>query len=124
MKQQQLNEFKEILEKEKSEIEQQLAKIAVPSETKPGEWETKYPSHSGEAAHIDMEREADAVEEYGANVSVTKSLQIKLDDLNIALAKMADGTYGKCENCGQDVPIERLKAFPTARICFDCASVK
>jgi DnaK suppressor protein len=37
-----------------------------------------------------------------------------------ALEDIADGNYGICYNCGEDIAIKRLKASPVARYCIDC----
>ncbi len=37
-----------------------------------------------------------------------------------ALQRISDGTYGICEECGEDIPIKRLKARPVATQCIDC----
>lgn len=37
-----------------------------------------------------------------------------------ALRDIEDGTYGICEQCGEDIAIERLKARPVTRYCIDC----
>jgi len=39
-----------------------------------------------------------------------------------ALAKFEEGTYGRCENCGQPIAPARLEAKPGARLCINCAS--
>jgi DnaK suppressor protein len=38
-----------------------------------------------------------------------------------ALGRIADGTYGLCENCGRPIAPGRLEARPTATLCIDCA---
>ena len=37
-----------------------------------------------------------------------------------ALGRIDDGTYGKCERCGKDIPEERLEARPWAELDIDC----
>lgn len=37
-----------------------------------------------------------------------------------ALAKFADGSYGVCENCGEQIGLSRLNARPEARLCIAC----
>jgi DnaK suppressor protein len=37
-----------------------------------------------------------------------------------ALARIAAGTYGECESCGQAVGKARLQVFPRATLCKDC----
>ncbi|HEX5333518.1 MAG TPA: TraR/DksA C4-type zinc finger protein [Cellulomonas sp.] len=44
-----------------------------------------------------------------------------LDEVEAAVTRIADGTYGVCESCGQPVPPERLEARPVARTCIGCA---
>lgn len=39
-----------------------------------------------------------------------------------ALDRVADGTYGACVRCGNDIAPGRLKARPEAALCIDCAS--
>jgi len=44
----------------------------------------------------------------------------ELDDIEIALAKIADRSYGECEACGEHIGPDRLEAMPTARLCKSC----
>ncbi|MGI9028383.1 MAG: TraR/DksA family transcriptional regulator [Ilumatobacteraceae bacterium] len=39
-----------------------------------------------------------------------------------ALARLAAGTYGTCESCGDRIPLARLRALPEAPACFVCAT--
>ena len=41
-------------------------------------------------------------------------------EIDLALKKIADGTYGLCEGCGCNIPKTRLKALPSARTCVQC----
>jgi DnaK suppressor protein len=45
-----------------------------------------------------------------------------LDELDEALRKLDDGTFGACEDCGNPIADARLEAMPTARLCIGCAS--
>lgn len=47
-----------------------------------------------------------------------------LGDVERALEKFEDDSYGGCESCGDDIPPARLEAKPAARYCIDCASKK
>jgi RNA polymerase-binding protein DksA len=42
-----------------------------------------------------------------------------LAEIDAALARIDDGTYGRCEVCGREIPGERLEAVPWARLCID-----
>jgi DnaK suppressor protein len=43
------------------------------------------------------------------------NLREQLAEVEHALSKFALGTYGRCEQCGQPIPLARLRAFPEAR---------
>jgi DnaK suppressor protein len=43
-----------------------------------------------------------------------------LKKIDVALKKMDDGTYGECENCGEEIAFARLMARPVAQLCIDC----
>jgi len=124
MEKQLLEKFKTILEKQKQEIESELQKIAVQSKMDPSEWKSKFEISNSDTGHEAEETKADESEDYGEQFPVAKILAQKLADVNLALDKIAKGTYGKCENCDKDVPPERLDAFPEARVCFDCDNGK
>ena len=46
----------------------------------------------------------------------------KLHNIEEALKRMQEGTYGECDDCGDDIDLERLKALPFTRLCLDCKS--
>ena len=46
----------------------------------------------------------------------------RLADLDRAIVRLREGTYGRCEVCGQPIAPERLAARPAARTCIACAS--
>jgi len=50
-----------------------------------------------------------------------RKLISKIDE---AIGRIEDGSYGKCEECGQDIGIERLKARPVTTLCIDCKSLQ
>lgn len=43
-----------------------------------------------------------------------------LAEIEAALARLDDGTYGKCVACGEEISTERLDALPAAARCIDC----
>jgi RNA polymerase-binding transcription factor len=61
-----------------------------------------------------------STEERSRTISVVQSLRSNLHDCDRALAKMEAGTYGACESCGKDIPLERLEALPSATLCISC----
>ncbi len=45
-----------------------------------------------------------------------------LAEIDAAITRLEDGTYGVCERCGQPISDARLRARPVARACITCAS--
>jgi DnaK suppressor protein len=50
------------------------------------------------------------------------SLLDTLREIEDALRKFDDGSYGSCESCGNQIAEARLEAMPAARLCINCAS--
>jgi DnaK suppressor protein len=59
-----------------------------------------------------------------AQVDAAKKLDAKLRDVERALAKLDEGTYGMCDACGEPIGPERLDAIPWATMCVRCASAR
>lgn len=53
-------------------------------------------------------------------VSQLSTKHASLGRINDALTKIEDGTYGACDNCGEDIPLGRLKVMPFATHCVGC----
>ncbi|WP_394832572.1 TraR/DksA C4-type zinc finger protein [Pendulispora rubella] len=43
-----------------------------------------------------------------------------LDKINKALAKIEDGSFGVCEECGEEISLKRLEARPETNLCIRC----
>lgn len=43
-----------------------------------------------------------------------------LEQVDEALKRIDQGTYGKCMSCGDKITVERLRVVPTAKLCKDC----
>lgn len=72
--------------------------------------------HSGDSAEQAQERENDEVTD-----AIGNETRQSLHDIQVALDRIADGTYGECESCGEDIGEARLKAIPEATRCVNCA---
>lgn len=46
----------------------------------------------------------------------------ELTEIDAALARIADGSYGSCESCGGAIGRDRLRALPEVRRCMSCSS--
>jgi RNA polymerase-binding transcription factor DksA len=60
--------------------------------------------------------------ERGETEALAASLVESLRATEHALSKLADGSYGICERCGQEIAPARLEAMPEARLCITCAA--
>ncbi len=67
-----------------------------------------------------LEEASDEVEEYITRLPLEHSLELRLRDINEALEKIKKGKYGKCEQCGKNIPQERLRVSPEAKKCMKC----
>jgi DnaK suppressor protein len=56
-------------------------------------------------------------------VTVSEDLQQILAQVNAALERMSDGTYGTCQRCERPIGEERLEAFPYVAYCIECQSM-
>lgn len=68
-------------------------------------------NHLGDTASAMVDREVDEGLEEGAKET--------LAEIDAALQRIEDGTYGICEVCGKPIGEERLRALPWARLCID-----
>ncbi|MFH1509853.1 MAG: TraR/DksA C4-type zinc finger protein [Candidatus Nealsonbacteria bacterium] len=115
-----IEELKIKLETERKDLENNLKSFATKDDKLKDDWDTKFPNWEGETGGAALEKGADQVEQYGNMLGVEHSLEAQLKDVNKALEKIEKGTYGKCENCEGYMPEERLKVFPSAKICIKC----
>jgi DnaK suppressor protein len=55
------------------------------------------------------------------DIGVGNSLLVQAERVDRALAKLEEGTYGVCDNCGAAILPARLRAAPESVVCIDCA---
>jgi DnaK suppressor protein len=46
----------------------------------------------------------------------------EIEEIDAALSRIADGSYGACVECGDEIAVERLRAVPETDLCVDCAA--
>lgn len=56
-------------------------------------------------------------------VTISEDFQNLLGQIDAALERMEDGTYGTCLRCGKAIGEERLEAFPYVAYCIECQSI-
>ena len=121
MEQAVLDEFKKVLTTEHDRLVAELKSIATPDAHTKENWNTSYPQfESGEqGSHASLEQEADEMEEYEVRLEAEHSLESRLLQVNKALERLTNNTYGKCLKCNKDIATERLEANPAADFCLN-----
>lgn len=105
-----VEEIRGRLEKERASIERQLGEHGA----SPSNEDIDMPSAEGFADS--GQATAERSEELGF-IEQLRSMHIEVDR---ALARIDEGSYGKCKRCGKDIPTERLQAIPTVELCIEC----
>ncbi|MFH1170209.1 MAG: TraR/DksA C4-type zinc finger protein [Candidatus Vogelbacteria bacterium] len=109
-----LEKLKAKLEAEKILLQEELSGIAHKNPKNSKDWEAS----SAETGEPDFNDEtADRIEEFEERQAETDPLEKQLQNIERALAHIADGTYGKCEICQASIEMARLEANPEARTC-------
>ena len=105
---------KELIEAERGRIQALVREREAEGITSEAEGEqfselAAHDQHQADLGTETFEREKD--------FSLLEQLEAELAELDRALGKIEEGTYGICEACGKPIPGERLEALPGARFC-------
>lgn len=110
-----IKEIQRKLLEEKKNLEEELEKIAKKDPNNPAGYEAQFEDYGS-----DETDSASEVVKYGLNLTLEKTLEKSLKDVNKALDSIKKGTYGNCKYCKQPIDIKRLKARPTSSACISC----
>jgi DnaK suppressor protein len=69
------------------------------------------------------EEEATETLELEKRLTIENRIRQEMAAVEHALQKFEKGTYGLCDNCGQQIPPERLEALPSASLCMSCKAL-
>jgi DnaK suppressor protein len=67
-----------------------------------------------------MAEDATAAFEQATSVSLRRGHERALAQVESALSRMDDASYGRCERCNDEIDFARLKAVPEAMLCMNC----
>jgi DnaK suppressor protein len=81
-------------------------------EREPGD--VQFDEESGEGGTVTVDRER--------NLALSGQAAIAVEEIDLAMERVVDKTYGYCERCYQPIPKPRLRALPYARLCVACKS--
>jgi DnaK suppressor protein len=75
---------------------------------------------AGDGAGNDQADVGSTTFERDHEMSIANNARDMLTQTEHALERITDGTYGRCESCGQPIGKNRLMAFPRATLCLTC----
>ena len=101
--------LKNELERQRDALKSELAQMSV--EPNDGMGYSTHPADDGSVAF-----------EQSADLAMRRNAERMLYQVERALTRMEEGTYGVCRSCGKRIDDARLKAIPWTRYCIDCAS--
>ena len=112
-----LDEVKELLLAERAIYQEQATSLRAEAdslalEREPGD--VQFDEESGEGGTVTVDRER--------NLALSGQATLAVEEIDDALERIADKTYGYCERCFQPIPKPRLRALPYARLCVACKS--
>lgn len=112
-------EFKALLEAEKKTLTEELSGLGIMNPADK-DWEA-VPPPVDEGEDSDENDMADRFTGFEERTSTLNTLEARLKDVNDALEKIENGTFGICEKSGEEIDIERLRANPAARTKIEFA---
>jgi DnaK suppressor protein len=95
----------------------------------------EYDLHLAEIAELQRDRLTDSAGDDQADtgsktfereqeISLAHSILERTTQVERALERLDEGSYGWCERCGNAIPVERLAAFPSATLCVSCKQLE
>ena len=112
-----LDEVRELLLADRAVYQEQATSLRAEAdslalEREPGD--VQFDEESGEGGTVTVDRER--------NLALSGQAMLAVEEIDDALRRIDDKTYGYCERCFQPIPKPRLRALPYARLCVACKS--
>ncbi|MCL5445874.1 MAG: TraR/DksA C4-type zinc finger protein [Actinobacteria bacterium] len=102
-------DYRSLLDQERADLLAKLSELGYGAEKG-----LEYDSNFADSSQVTAER--------GEVEALIGKLVETLEQVDGAIAKLENGTYGICESCGNRIEEARLEAKPAARMCIVCAS--
>jgi DnaK suppressor protein len=104
----------EVLQTRRSEVREELGRLTErPAEPMPA---VSFGKRVGDGT-------TEAVERIN-QTAAARSLEVSIHEVDRALEKLEEGTYGVCDACGEPIPEERLEAIPWTALCVGCRAAR
>jgi DnaK suppressor protein len=110
-----LDELRKHLEDEKKHTNDRIAQLSAQD-----------PFSDPDRANDNAASDSEASEESSHDrfAAMVEELNNSLSEIDMALSRIADGTYGYCVNCKTMIDTDRLAILPTATLCLNCEKEK
>ncbi len=105
----------EMFRKQLEERKAQIIKNLQEANDKLNMMRNQEPKDEGDFAVLSMQTDIDS--------RILETQRFELNEIEVALGKIKDGTYGICEMCEEPIGIERLKVKNFARFCIACREI-
>ena len=115
----QLKQFRQLLIVERTKLTDEIKSIAHDASTSPRDASgdlSAYTVHMADMAADTYEREL--------SMNIVSSEQEILYQIDDALKRLDDGSFGICQQCNQAITMSRLRAVPYASLCIECQRSK
>jgi DnaK suppressor protein len=108
-----LDELRSALLRERDSLRQRIGQL--------GEDERSLAASQADETGAQADVATDLVDEE-IDFALERAARAKLAEVEAALQRMGDGTYGTCASCGKPISIDRLRAIPWTTVCLDCSA--
>ena len=115
----QMKQLRQLLITERAKLAEEIKSIARDAATSPRDASgdlSAYTVHMADMAADTYDREL--------SMNIASSEQQVLYEIDDALKRLDDGSYGTCQQCNQPIAMSRLKAVPYASLCIECQRAK
>lgn len=104
------DEIKAALERRRAELQERRERIA------------RHTRHRDEPLPPDFAEQAVELENGETLVALDREVNAEIRQIEQALRRLGDGSYGECTECGEAISEKRLAALPYTSLCIDCAN--
>ena len=110
-----LKEMESQLLAEEKRLRAELEEFAKQNPKNMDDYDAKFPNLG------DKEDEnAEEVDQFSTNLTLERTIESSLRDVEKALDRIKKGTYGVCKYCNQPIDEKRLRARPASSSCIEC----
>ncbi len=115
MRQEFVKEMEDQLRTEEKRLKEELEEFAKQNPKNLDDYDAKFPNMG------DKEDEnAEEVDAFSTNLTLERTLEASLRDVEKALERIGKGTYGTCKYCNKEIDEKRLRARPSSSSCIEC----